>query len=79
MPPLSAVATATSATGSTVRTNENRREAVRQPTLMPRKQAMSTRFVKNVRKMTVLANQRMHVSSKNRIVKLTRNTSNKRR
>jgi hypothetical protein len=36
---------------------------------------MSTRFVKKVRKMTVLPNQRIEASSKNRIRKLMRNKS----
>ena len=49
-----------------------RRDAARQPTDIPRKQAISTRFVKKVRKSTVLPNQRMHASSKKRITKLIR-------
>ena len=53
----------------------HRRDAARQPTDTPRKQAISTMLVKKVRKMTMLPNQRMHVSSKNRIRKLTRNNS----
>ena len=55
--------------------HEHCREAARQPTETPRKQAISTMFVKNVRKITVLPNQRMHASSKNRIKKLIRNSS----
>ena len=51
------------------------RDAARQPTDTPRKQAISTMLVKNPRKMTMLPNQRIHVSSKNRIRKLTRNSS----
>ena len=39
---------------------------------------MSTRLVKNVRKITVLANQRMQVSSKNNSVKLIKNRSTSR-
>jgi hypothetical protein len=61
--------------GSTVRIRSDSREAARQPTDMPRKHAIRTRFVKKVRKMTVPPNQRMQASSKNRITKLTRNRS----
>ena len=39
--------------------------AARQPTDMPRKQAMSTMFVKNCRNTTYTLNQRMQVSSQN--------------
>ena len=51
------------------------RAAARQPTDIPRNVASSTMLVKNVRKTTVLANQRMQASSRNRIRKLTRNRS----
>ncbi len=51
------------------------RPAARQPTDIPRKQAISTRFVKNVRNTTVLPNQRMQASSKKRIAKLMRTSS----
>ena len=53
----------------------HRREAARQPTATPRKLAIKTMLVKNVRKMTMLPNQRIHVSSKNKIRKLIRNSS----
>src|SRR5262249_28725165 len=53
--------------------------AARQPTLIPRKQAIKTRFVKKVRNITVLPNHRMHVSSKNRRTKLIRKSSRWRR
>src|SRR2546430_12176589 len=52
-----------------------RRDAVSRPTLMPRNVASSTMLVKKVRKTTVLPNQRMHASSKNRMRKLMRNRS----
>ncbi len=55
--------------------NDHRRPAARQPTETPRKQAISTMLVKNVRKITVLPNQRMHASSKKRIKKLITNSS----
>jgi hypothetical protein len=42
---------------------------------MPRKHASSTILVKKVRKTTVLANQRIAASSKNRIRKLIRKSS----
>ncbi len=51
--------------------NDHRRPAARQPTDTPRKQAMRTTLVKNVRNTTVLPNQRMQASSKKRIKKLT--------
>src|SRR5262249_34719625 len=51
------------------------RLAARQPTVIPRKHARSTMLVKNVRKITMLPNQRMHVSSKKRMTKLIRNKS----
>ena len=54
--------------------SSRRRDAARQPTDIPRKHAISTMFVKNVRKTTVLPNQRMHASSKKRIRKLIRNS-----
>ena len=52
-----------------------RRDAVSRPTLIPRKQAISTMLVKNVRKTTVEPNQRMAASSKKRMRKLMRNKS----
>src|SRR5947207_493713 len=61
--------------GMTVSIRLRRFEAARQPTEMPRNAASSTMLVKKVRKTTVLANQRMHASSMNRIRKLTRNRS----
>jgi hypothetical protein len=45
------------------------------PTLMPRKHAISTMFVKNVRKMTDDPKKRMQPSSVNRMAKLMRNRS----
>ena len=51
------------------------REAARQPTETPRKHAISTMLVKNVKNMTVLPNQRMHASSRNRIMKLIKKSS----
>ena len=53
------------------------REAAKHPTDIPRKQAISTRFVKKVKKITMLPNQRMHVNSKKRIPKLMMNKSNR--
>ena len=53
----------------------HRRARARHPTATPRKHAISTILVKNVRKTTMLPNQRMHASSKNRIRKLMRNNS----
>jgi hypothetical protein len=49
-------------------------EAIR-PTLMPRKQARSTMLVKKVRNTTIVPNQRIAASSKDRIRKLMRNRS----
>jgi len=46
--------------------------AARQPIDIPRKQAIRTRFVKKVRKTTVLPNQRMLASSRKSRPKLTR-------
>ena len=51
------------------------RRAARQPTETPRKQAMSTMLVKNVRKRTVLPNHRMDASSKKRMKKLIEKSS----
>ena len=42
---------------------------------MPRKQAKSTRFVKNVKNNTALANQRMQASSRKRMAKLMKKRS----
>ncbi len=42
---------------------------------MPRKQAKSTRFVKNVKNNTALANQRMQASSRKRTAKLMKKRS----
>jgi hypothetical protein len=67
--------TLASVSGMTQRINCWRRDAVSRPTLIPRKHAISTMFVKNVRKTTVLPNQRIAASSKNRIRKLIRNKS----
>jgi hypothetical protein len=50
-------------------------DAARQPTDIPRNVARRMMFVKNVRKTTVLPNQRMHASSKNSNRKLTRKSS----
>src|SRR2546423_9641541 len=61
--------------GRTQRMKSCRRVAVSRPMLMPRKHASRTMLVKNVRKTTVLPNQRMHANSKNRIRKLIRNRS----
>ncbi len=69
------VATARNVSGSTPLTRSPAREAARQPTDIPRKQAMSAKFVKKVRKTTVLPNQRMQVSSKKRMTKLIANSS----
>jgi hypothetical protein len=49
-----------------------RLDAARQPTDIPRKQAISTRFVKNVKKTTVLPKNRMQASSAKRTTKLIR-------
>ena len=70
-----AQATATRAIGKTILMKSRRRPADIRPTDIPRKQASRTRFVKNVRKSTVLPNQRMHASSKKRIRKLIRKRS----
>ena len=52
------------------------RLAARQPTEMPRIDASSTVFVKNVRNRTCDGNQRMQVSSRKSVRKLIRNKSN---
>jgi hypothetical protein len=49
-----------------------RLDAARQPADIPRKQAISTRFVKNVKKTTVLPKIRMQASSAKRTTKLIR-------
>ena len=63
----------------TVSIRFRRLDAARQPTEMPRNAASSTMLVKNVRNTTVLPNQRMQASSRNRMRKLTRNRSPVRR
>jgi hypothetical protein len=50
-------------------------DAARHPTEAPRKHAIKTTFVKNVKKMTVLASQRIQASSKKSIMKLMRKSS----
>ena len=64
-----------SASGTSALIHDQRREAARQPTETPRKHAISTMLVKNVRNMTVLPSQRMHASSKKRIKKLIKKSS----
>ncbi len=56
-----------SASGTRALIHDQLRRAARQPTETPRKHAISTMLVKNVKNMTVLPNQRMHASSKKRI------------
>ena len=70
-----AEAVATIASGTSAFIHDHRRADARQPTETPRKQAISTMLVKNVRKITVLPNHRMHASSKKRMKKLIRNSS----
>src|SRR5262245_21808595 len=63
------------ARGTSALIHDHPRADTRQPTETPRKQAISTMFVKYVRNVTVLANQRMQASSRKRIRKLIRNNS----
>ena len=70
-----AEAAVTSASGTSALIHDQLREAARQPTETPRKHAISTMLVKNVKNMTVLPSQRMHASSKKRMKKLIKKSS----
>ena len=67
--------TAINSRGITVRVWSWRLDAARQPADMPKNVARSTMLVKNVRLGTMLPNQRIQASSKNRTRKLIRNKS----